>query len=148
MYIYCVNIYFSLFCSGLLHCTSDLHPVLACPLWGMLASHPGEIHNSIILYLQKIHILYKRFSAQPHDLNKRNLCVRVSCFWLLNDLLWTLFLTGSKETLSTVQHYHLTRGPETSVFMKSYSCPVICLFALYSNGSLLPRRTFLGPCKS
>ncbi len=46
-----------------------------------------------------------------------------------------IFLAGSKETVSTVQHYHLTWGPETSVFVKSYSCPVICLFALYTNGS-------------
>lgn len=67
------------FFSGLLHSTSDLHPVLACPLWGMLASHPGEtnIYHTV---------LNKRCPAQPCDFNKWTLYVTISCFWLSNYL--------------------------------------------------------------
>lgn len=87
-------LYYSIFSlAGHVHHPADFHPVLACSLWGVLAPNAGKA-----LDIRPFWSEMKPKSVQTH----------FNVFFFLS-------LEGCKEAVPSVQHHHLTGGPEASV---------------------------------
>lgn len=82
--------------TGHLHNPSDLHPVLACSLRGVLAPNFGKLSESFSAACFFLFLVFTNIEVQ-----------------VMNHIKKIFIFPGCKEAVSSVQHNHITWRPQT-----------------------------------